>query len=84
MIYIKQQNNKAVISSDENDLLLPEGTYICAVYFMDEVRFYGSENEEGLLLIGQTINPTVSTIAEAKTEIDKVGCRFLNGILTTN
>lgn len=84
MAYVKVLNNKAVVSTDTNDLLVPIGIHIAAVYFMDEIRFYGAENEEGLLVIGQTINPTVQTVAESKTEIDKIGCRFLNDVLVTN
>lgn len=84
MAYVKLLNNKAVVSTDTNDLQVPIGIYIAAVYFMDEIRFYGAENEEGLLIIGKTINPAVETITEAKAEIDGIGCRFLNDVLVTN
>lgn len=84
MAYVKQLNNKAAVSTDTNDLEVPNGVHISAVFFMDEIRFYGADDEEGLLVIGRTINPMIETIAEAKTEIDGIGCRFLNGTLVTN
>ena len=37
MAYVKQLNGKAVPSTDTNDLKIPEGIYIAAVCFMDEI-----------------------------------------------
>jgi len=84
MAYVKQLNGKAVPSTDTNDLKIPEGIYIAAVCFMDEIRFYGAVNEDDLITIGKTLDPIVETIADAKSTIDNIGCRFLNDNLVTN
>ncbi len=84
MNFVKVLNSKAVVSSDENDFMVPEGVYICAVYFEGDIRFYGSEVEGGLVDIAKNFNGEVETISQAKSVIDNIGCRFLNGNLVTN
>lgn len=79
MIYINELNGKAVISTDESGQMLPSGVYICAVYYLGEVCFFGAITENDLIPIGKTLDPTIETVEEAKSIIDSLGCRFLNG-----
>lgn len=82
MIFIKNLNGKAVVSEieSEDNLMLPVGVYIAAAYVGDSIRFYGSEDEDGLIEIGSTISGSpLTTSAEAKAAIKVAGCLFLNG-----
>jgi hypothetical protein len=84
MIFIKIVNNKAAVTTETDSLMLPEGKYISAVCVDNEIRFYGGETEDDVLNTGKTLNPEIETLAQAKSTIDSMGCRFYNGVLTTN
>lgn len=81
MAFVKNLNGKAVIATGEleGDLMVPEVGYIAAAVLNNEILFFGSEDENGLIPIGSTINgEEVFTVAEAKAAIKTVGCLFLN------
>lgn len=83
MAFVKNLNGKAVVATGEfeADLMVPAVGYIAAAVLDNQVLFFGSEDENGLIPIGSTVKgEEVTTVAEAKAAIKLVGCLFLNGV----